>query len=135
MDPHISHNEKEMVQRSQRLLQSGDIDDPAEVLRHLLLARGFSGLLGFGRCFREMDDQGKRILNRHHFNEAIHYSGVELPDGLTCDDLFNHFDEDAAGIIDASDLLAAIRVSTAVMRLMTIKFNFRIFAASYVRFP
>lgn len=112
---HISHNEKEMVQRSQRLLQSGDIVDPVEVLRHLLLARGFSGLLGFGRCFREMDDQGKRILNRHHFNEAIHYSGVELPDGLTGDDLFNRFDVHGRGIIDASDLLAIVRVSTTVM--------------------
>lgn len=115
MDPHISHNEKEMIMKSQRLLQYGDLDDPFEILRNLLLARGFSGLLGFGRCFREMDDEGKRILNRHHFNEAIHYSGVELPDGLTCDDLFNRIDVNDRGIIDASDFLAAIRVSTAVM--------------------
>lgn len=48
----LAQNEKEMINKSQRALESGHLEDALEKLRHLCLARGATGILGLGRCFR-----------------------------------------------------------------------------------
>lgn len=81
----ISHNENDLIHKSQRLLDSGEIEDPIEALRYLCLARGFSGFLGFGRIFRNMDQSGKRVLNLKQFTHAMEQTGFEFAhDGVCC---------------------------------------------------
>lgn len=99
-----------MIQNSQRMLDSGKIEDPVEKLRQLCLARGFSGFLGFGRCFRKMDHNGEKILNIRQFIKAMEKTGFKLPNEQT-EEIFNRFDMDGSGGVNISVLLANIRVS------------------------
>lgn len=106
----ISHNETEMIHKSQRLLESGTIEDPVEKLRLLCLARGFSGFLGLGRVFRLMDHNGHMILTLNQFTQAIRNTGFEFSSEDT-EELFKRFDMDGSGGINISNLLASVRVS------------------------
>lgn len=108
--PEISHNEKEMVSKSRNLLNSGEIDDPVLALRHLCLARGFSGFLGFGRCFHESGPYGGTNLTRDQFYEALYNSGFELPQGQT-EELYDRFYQEKEGGFNIAKLLATVRVS------------------------
>lgn len=108
--PHVSHNEVNMIQNSQRLLASGEIHDPIEWLRQICLARGFSGILGFGRCFRELHKSGTKYVNFHMFDKAINDSTIELPEGLTTAEIFNRFDEEGTGEVCICNMLDQIRV-------------------------
>jgi calcyphosin len=106
---YLSHNESEMIYKSKRKLDSGRITDPVEALRYLCLARGYSGFLGFGRSFREMDN-GKKFLNLQEFIKALHNTGLELPEG-EAEEVFRRFDVDGTGGINIENLLDGIRVS------------------------
>lgn len=109
--PHCSHNEINMIQNSQRLLASGTIHDPIEALRQVCLARGFSGILGFGRHFRELNASGTRYVNFEMFDEAITNAGIELPDGMTTEEIFDRFDENGTGEVCIFEMLEQLRVS------------------------
>jgi calcyphosin len=106
---YVSHNEKEMMHKSQRLLESQTLEDPVVVLRNLCLTRGFSGFLSFGRIFREMDGNGKTVLNLKQFTKGLKQTGLEMPDGYA-EEIFRRFDMDGSGGINISELLAHIRV-------------------------
>lgn len=106
----ISHNENEMTHKSQRMLDSGSIDDPVEELRQLCLARGFSGFLHLGRVFRKMDHHGHRILDLSQFTQAIKNAGFDVANEKV-EEIFNRFDMDGSGGVNISNLLASIRVS------------------------
>jgi Ca2+-binding EF-hand superfamily protein len=112
---HISHNEKEMIYKSQRLLDSGKIQDPIVALRHLCLARGFSGFLRFGRCFREIDDNGKMVMNLNQFAEAMDNTGFELNDEQV-EDIFRRFDLDGSGGINSHNLMDCIKPEMSASR-------------------
>lgn len=107
----ISHNETKMIHDSKRLLESGTIDDPVEILRLMCLSRGFSGFLWFGRCFREMDQNGEKILNLEQFTNAMADTGFEISTDQI-EEIFNRFDMDGSGGINISNLMASIRVSS-----------------------
>lgn len=107
----ISHNENKMIHDSKRLLESGTVDDPVEILRLMCLSRGFSGFLGFGRCFREMDHNGEKILNLEQFTKAMNDTGLEVPVEQV-EEIFNRFDMDGSGGINIANLMASIRVRT-----------------------
>jgi hypothetical protein len=96
-----------MMKKSQRLLDSRTIDDPVEGLRHLCLARCFSGIVGFGRCFREVDQNGKKTLNLDEFTNAMHSTGFRLPQGAV-ETLYDRFKEQEG--INITHLLVSIRV-------------------------
>src|SRR4051812_3193995 len=68
---HISHKETEMVQKCKRLLESGEIEDPFEILRNMCLARGYSCFLGLGRHFREIAHRKGNNLSLKHFTQAL----------------------------------------------------------------
>lgn len=107
---YLTHNEIAMMGKSKCLLASGLITDPVEALRHLCLSRGFTGILHFGRVFREMEIKGKTVLNMEEFLEALHKTGLELPQG-EAEKVFYHFDVDGTGGIHISNLLEGVKVS------------------------
>lgn len=98
-----------MIQKCKRLADSGEIEDPIDVLRNLCLARGYSGFLGLGRHFREISSSYDDKLNLNQFTRALHDAGFEL-DNDQAEEIFNRFDFNDDGTIQISNLIAAIRV-------------------------
>lgn len=81
----MSRNENDMKNKSRRALATGKVDDSVEKLRHLCLARGATGILGLGRCFRRIDDNGDKSLSLEEFIKGLHDTGLSLSkEGIDC---------------------------------------------------
>ena len=52
--------------------------DPIEYLRQQCLARGATGIMGLGRTFKIMDDDGSHTLTFPEFKKGMHDYGVYL---------------------------------------------------------
>lgn len=100
-----SRNEAEMMSKAKR--QQTMAQDPLEKLRCQLLSRGATGIIGFGKVFRRMDDDGNRSLCYEEFRKGIDESGVKTDDGART--LFDAFDKDRSGSICINEFLKAIR--------------------------
>lgn len=74
--------ENEMIDRSEKALHAGEFINPIEKLRHLCLARGFNGMLDFGRVFRRMHVPLKESLmdtmNESQFMKGFQYTGLPI---------------------------------------------------------
>lgn len=73
----MSRSDTELINRCQRALDDGTKKDPIERLRLLCLARGVNGIVGIGRAFRRMDDDGNKKLSLDEFIKGIRDSGLD----------------------------------------------------------
>lgn len=79
-----------------------------EKLQSLLLARGYSGIMRFGRMFRIADEDGSRTLNQDELCEAVHNFGLRLSDEEV-GEIFSAMDEDGTGSINYEEFLDKLR--------------------------
>ena len=83
--------------------------DPVEKLRYYCLSRGVNGLLGMGRMFRRMDDNGNKTLGLDEFFKGVKETGLDIT-LEDCKGLFARFDRDQTGSISVDEFLIGIRV-------------------------
>ncbi|KAA3670165.1 uncharacterized protein DEA37_0015113 [Paragonimus westermani] len=85
-----------------------------EKLRASCLLRGATGIHGFGRMFRIMDDDGNRTLSREEFMKGCRDYGCQLS-REEFDELFKLIDRDNSGCIVFDELLKALRLQSSEM--------------------
>ncbi len=83
--------------------------DPVEKLRYFCLSRGASGMVGLGRMFRRMDDDGSHQLNYDEFHKGVNDTGCDMSRSQT-EALFHKFDRDGSGSVNVDEFLIGIRV-------------------------
>lgn len=121
----MSRKENEMANKSVRQLQAlGNSGDPVERLRLVCLSRGASGILGMGRMFRRLDDDGNKQLSYEEFLIGLRESGMEIADA-EARELFTAFDTDNSGGINMDEFLLALRPPMNETRLKVIDEAFK----------
>lgn len=135
----MSRHETDLINKSRRALASGRVEDSVEKLRHLCLARGASGelidywsdawiiftvagILGLGRCFRRIDDNGDKSLSVEEFAKGLHDTGLEVSDEEALE-IFNQFDTDGSGSINMTEFLIGIRVRWIIHELVQLLYG------------
>lgn len=83
----MSRGESELIKKCQRALDDGTEKSAIEKLRLLCLARGACGIIGLGRAFRRMDDDGNTALSLEEFTKGLHDTGLECSDD-ECAEIF-----------------------------------------------
>lgn len=68
-----------------------------------------SGILGLGRAFRRIDDNGDKSLNLEEFTKGMNDTGLDVGDE-EAQEIFNQFDSDGSGTINMTEFLIGIRV-------------------------
>ncbi|THD23422.1 Calcyphosine [Fasciola hepatica] len=97
-----------LQQKSKKKLQSAT--EPLEKLTHACLTRGANGIVGFGRQFKIMDDDGNKQLDFKEFVKGCRDFSADL----TMDEIrevFNTIDKNGSGSIDFEEFLRALRPS------------------------
>ena len=113
-----SRNEMLMAEKAGRMLDKAT--DPVEKLRYACLKRGASGILGFGKIFRRMDNDGNRTLSLDEFAQGIQECGVYLTNDEVSH-LYTKFDRDGNGSLDYNEFLRAIRPPMSQNRISLIE--------------
>ncbi|CAL7942601.1 unnamed protein product [Xylocopa violacea] len=101
-----TRQEIEMINKAQRALHS--TTDSIEKLSLLCLARGANGILGLGRAFRRMDEDGNKKLNLEEFTTGLRECDLDVPDE-EIQEIFNAFDTDNDGNISVDEFIVGIR--------------------------
>ncbi|XP_017084352.1 calcyphosin-like protein [Drosophila eugracilis] len=100
--------EAKLASRALRELTDGADKDPITKLRLLCLSRGATGILGLGRAFRAMDDDGSKALNEEEFITGIKDTGLDVT-AEEIKQMFATFDEDGSGSINMTEFLLKLR--------------------------
>ena len=87
-----------------------------ERLKKQLAARGARGIIGLGRKFRIIDDDGSKSINKEEFQKATAECALDLND-TEVDEMFNFFDKDGSGGIDFEEFLGGIRGGISPRRM------------------
>lgn len=120
-----SRHENEMASKSLRELQAlGKNSDPIQKLRLLCLSRGATGILGLGRMFRRMDEDGNKNLNQEEFILGLKEMGMDLTDD-EAKAMFAKFDTDSSGSINMDEFLVHIRPPMSETRKKVIEEAFK----------
>lgn len=117
----MTRQENELINKSQRELQAkGASADPVTRLRLVCMTRGATGILGLGRMFRRLDDDGNKQLNREEFITGLREAGLEITDE-EAENMFVQFDMDGSGGINMEEFLVNIRPPLADCRKRVIE--------------
>ncbi|XP_030558946.1 calcyphosin-like protein [Drosophila novamexicana] len=111
--------EANLANKSLRELTDGADKDPITKLRLLCFSRGATGILGLGRAFRAMDDDGSKALNEEEFITGIRDIGLDVTDD-EIRQMFNTFDEDGSGSINMTEFLLKLRPPMSQCRISII---------------
>ncbi|XP_058800764.1 calcyphosin-like protein isoform X1 [Phymastichus coffea] len=101
-----TRQEIEMINKAQRA--AVNTTDIIEKLRLLCLARGAHGILGLGRVFRRMDQDGNKQLNQVELTDGLAECGLELSDD-EISALFDKLDCDDSGGISVDEFITSVR--------------------------
>ncbi|KAF8785361.1 calcyphosin-like protein [Argiope bruennichi] len=120
--PMSAQTRNENLMRASATRRLARATDPVEKLRLLCLQRGSSGILGLGRVFRRMDDNGNGVLSFEEFKKGLHDSGFDRSmDDFEMEELFQMFDRDNSGAISYDEFLRAIRPKMSQNRLKIVE--------------
>jgi len=117
-----SRNEMMMAEKAGRMLERAH--DPVEKVRWSCLKRGATGMLGFGKVFRRMDNDQSGSLSLDEFTQGIQECGIDLSDA-EIQELFVKFDRDGSGSVDYNEFLRAIRPPLNDNRMKMIEMAFK----------
>jgi len=108
----LKHGAPQPRARSQSLASfsktRGNVSGILERLREQLALRGTRGIVGLGRKFKIMDDDGSGNLDYDEFAKGVRESNVHLT-GEEMQLLFSYFDTGRDGLVSYDELLAGIR--------------------------
>jgi len=114
-----------MAAKSLRELHAvGSDADAVQRLRLLCLSRGATGILGLGRLFRRMDEDGNKNLNLEEFTLGLREIGFEATDE-EINEMFKKFDTDGSGSVNLDEFLVHIRPPLSESRKKVIDEAFR----------
>jgi len=117
-----ARHEEEMKTKATKALQHAT--DPVEKLRLQCLQRGVTGIKGFGRAFRIMDDNADRRLDKEEFSKGCQDYGLSLDDN-DVEGIFKALDRDGNGTIDFNEFLLSLRPPMSQSRLNLIDAAFK----------
>ncbi|EQC28530.1 hypothetical protein SDRG_13856 [Saprolegnia diclina VS20] len=84
------------------------VTDTLAALRQTLYEHGARGIVGLGRKFRIIDDDGSKTLDINEFKKAIAEHAMNLTD-KEITDLFEFFDDDKSGNLSYDEFLVGLR--------------------------
>lgn len=121
----LEHRAPEPVQRPRSSQSRAGTAGIVIKLKKQLKKRGAHGIIGLGRRFRIMDNDGSKSLSFSEFKQALAETEIELSE-REMRLLFNTFDHDQNGSIDFEEFLRGVRDPMSSRRLELVHLAFQI---------
>jgi uncharacterized tellurite resistance protein B-like protein len=119
----ISNLSTTMSKANIKPIDSASYVKPLQQLKAALKERGATGIIGLGRLFRIMDDDGNKSLNVNEFKKAMSEFNLHLNDD-EIKQLFDYFDKDRNGTIDYEEFIQSLRGDLSARRKNLINMAF-----------